>query len=376
MGRVIAKVFVASWLCVALLPPGAPAAQEAEDEEIKVFDADLGPASIDVGGYPPEYQALYPLFAQKCSKCHTLARPINSSKQGDEWLAYVSRMSRKPGSGVNPNDAERIYDFLAYDSRVRARSATAVDPELLPFIEVSNELCGVKRFVAANQNVPVETAELRVRVQGDRRLDLRRFFASDAGQKLVHWSQRDPGRGELVLLAVETLDGGSPEPAGRPASDGPVGNAAAEAVGTEQDPRERIELILDWLDESIVRTYRPGDARPEETLAAREGDATEFTRLFCEMARAAGIPARTRVGFAARRTAFHCHTWAEVWLDGWVPVDPYLGQLPADITHIRLQSPGGDELTDWDPGRYPALERLKLEAVIADEGAEGDPSGE
>jgi len=28
--------------------------------------------------------------------------------------------------------------------------------------------------------------------------------------------------------------------------------------------------------------------------------------------------------------------WAEVWLGGWVPVDPTLGQFPADGGHFRL----------------------------------------
>ena len=337
-----------------------------DGDEVKMFDTDLGPASIDVSGYPPEFQSLYPLFARKCSKCHTLARPINSSKLGDEWLAYVSRMSRKPGSGISPRDAERVFEFLAYDSQARQRSATAVDPELLPFLEVSRELSGARQFPAANKNIPTEAEELRLRVRGDRRLNLNTLFESGSGQKLVRWSQRDPGRGELVLTSVDTRDGDAPDPPARSPADSAVRLAASEAIGTESDTEEQVELILDWLDEEIERTYQPGSATAAGVLEIREGDATEFTRLFCEMARSAGLPARSRIGLVARRTSFHFHAWAEVWLDGWVPIDPYLGQFPADITHVHLKAADGDAIDEWNPDRYPALDRLKIEAIIED----------
>jgi len=80
----------------------------------KVFDADFGPASIDVSEYPAEMQDLYPLYARKCSKCHTLARSINSGYRGDEWNRYVARMSRKPNSGISPGTGEKILAFLKY----------------------------------------------------------------------------------------------------------------------------------------------------------------------------------------------------------------------------------------------------------------------
>ncbi len=44
----------------------------------KEFPGDKGPAEIDVSKYPAEQQSNYNTFAKKCSKCHTLARAINS----------------------------------------------------------------------------------------------------------------------------------------------------------------------------------------------------------------------------------------------------------------------------------------------------------
>ena len=340
-------------------------AQSSDPDEIRSFDADLGPAYIDVSAYPAEYQALYPLFAQKCSKCHTLARPINSSMTGDEWRGYVTRMSGKPGSGINPKNSDDIFRFLSYDSRVRARRSDAVDPALVPFLEVSKELSGVARIVAASTNISTEGPELRLRVEGDRRTDLKRMFADDLGQRLARWTQREPHRAELQLREVETLEGPAP-PSVRPDVAATVKLAAAEAVGAETDPEEKIELLLDWLDEAIERGFEPGDAAVDATLSRRRGDATEFTRLFRGMAEAVGVPTRLRVGLVAQRTAFHFHPWVEVWLEGWIPVDPYLGQFPADLTHIRLATEDLVDLSAWDAGHFPGLDRLRLIALVDD----------
>jgi hypothetical protein len=352
--------------------PDTGAAQSATDEdEFRVFDADLGQAWIDVSGYPEQQQQAYARFAQRCSKCHTLARPINSSLEPDQWVAYVNRMSRKPGSGISPKDVQVIQEFLIFDSEQRERAAGTVDPELLPFLRVSQELSGVDRFPASLMDIRAENGSLRVRVEGDRRLDLSRLIATDAGQRLVRWTRRAPHQGEVVTQ--ETKLPGPPDTDGVEPT-GSVLKIVQEAIGTESDPTERLELLLDWLDEEITREYIHGTAGADAILDDRRGDATEFTSAFVAMSRAAGTPARARLGLVAHRTAFYFHIWAEVWLDGWVAVDPFLGQMPADPTHIRLVTPNGGEVTDWDPGAVPGLDRLQFRIVAAeidDGGKEG-----
>jgi transglutaminase-like putative cysteine protease len=295
---------------------------------------------------------------------------------GDEWWAYVSRMSRKPGSGISPSNAEKIFDFLAYDSQIRARSSDSIDPELLPFLKVSEELSGVRRITAANKNVSADADTLRIRVQGDRRLNVKRFFANDDGQRILRWTQRDPSRAELLVERVDDIGGGAPSDPVENPSRGLIADAVVEALGDETDPWERVELILDWIDESVERAYMPGMGSAEETLAEGKGDATEFARLFCIMAGGAGIQTRTRVGLVAQRTSFHFHTWAEAWLDRWIPVDPYLGQFPADITHIRLASDEDDDLEAWDKGRFPGLERLRLTVLMEEDEDDQSDGGE
>lgn len=83
---------------------------------------DKGYARIDVSKYPKGMQEAYKVFASKCSKCHTLARPINSPYViPEEWERYIKMMMRKPGSGIDPKSAKTIYEFLKYDSRVRKK---------------------------------------------------------------------------------------------------------------------------------------------------------------------------------------------------------------------------------------------------------------
>jgi hypothetical protein len=82
-----------------------------------------GPATINVSGYPQGIQDDYAVFAQKCTQCHKLSRPINSDYAlPDEWSRYIKRMMNKPGSGIGGGDAKKIYDFLVYDSSVRKKA--------------------------------------------------------------------------------------------------------------------------------------------------------------------------------------------------------------------------------------------------------------
>lgn len=77
---------------------------------------DDGPDKIDVSAYPKEQAARYPVFVQKCSKCHPVARPINSRFDASEWKRYMKKMIRRPNSGINEEQAADIYEFLKFYS--------------------------------------------------------------------------------------------------------------------------------------------------------------------------------------------------------------------------------------------------------------------
>ena len=80
---------------------------------------DKGPDKVNVSSYPADQQKNYKLFTDKCSKCHTIARPINTSMSKAEWERYVKRMMHKPNSGIGDSQGKAIYEFLAYDQENR-----------------------------------------------------------------------------------------------------------------------------------------------------------------------------------------------------------------------------------------------------------------
>ena len=87
------------------------------------FAEDLGPDQLEYDAlvrYPEPVQNDYVVFAKRCSKCHTTARPLNSIYASPEmWSRYVTKMWRKTGSGISHQDAKQILEFLVYDSKIR-----------------------------------------------------------------------------------------------------------------------------------------------------------------------------------------------------------------------------------------------------------------
>jgi hypothetical protein len=70
---------------------------------------------LDRRKLPEDIHADYDLFARKCSKCHSLARPLQSGITVDaQWVNYVNRMRRQPGSGITYDDQEHILRFLRW----------------------------------------------------------------------------------------------------------------------------------------------------------------------------------------------------------------------------------------------------------------------
>ena len=92
----------------------APLSLVAQKSNV-VLPQDKGPDKIDVSAYPAPQQAAYKTFSTKCSKCHTIARPINTMMKRDEWERYVKRMMHKPNSGISDSQGKLIFDFLVLD---------------------------------------------------------------------------------------------------------------------------------------------------------------------------------------------------------------------------------------------------------------------
>ncbi|MFI5362783.1 MAG: hypothetical protein ACHQ49_12495 [Elusimicrobiota bacterium] len=124
------KLVITALALAAFCAAGAPAAQAQDDatsdKSDKVFEADKGTDTINVSAYPKEQQENYKIFTEKCSKCHTLARPINSNYAlPEEWTAYVDKMRHKKRSGIDDDAQKAITSFLIYDSSVRKKDLIA-----------------------------------------------------------------------------------------------------------------------------------------------------------------------------------------------------------------------------------------------------------
>jgi len=76
---------------------------------------------------------------------------------------------------------------------------------------------------------------------------------------------------------------------------------------------------------------------PTDVLKNLSGNCQSHTRLYLSFARAAGIPAKYVSGIIyVPGKGFLYHSWAESHVGYWLPVDPTLGEIPANLTHIKL----------------------------------------
>jgi hypothetical protein len=79
---------------------------------------------LELSRVPAEHREDYALFADRCSRCHSLARPLNAGiTREDEWRNYVRRMRRQPSSGISPEDEAPLVRFLLWYSANRATAS-------------------------------------------------------------------------------------------------------------------------------------------------------------------------------------------------------------------------------------------------------------
>ncbi len=111
------------WLTTAALCLSVAAAGLAQ-AELKVSGAGKD-AKLDAAQFPAEQQDRLKIFEAKCGKCHDLDRPITAVKTGKTPISggpfdeegikgYVTKMMRKPNSGIEQADAKEIIIFLRF----------------------------------------------------------------------------------------------------------------------------------------------------------------------------------------------------------------------------------------------------------------------
>jgi hypothetical protein len=182
--------------------------------------------SLDVSSYPPQVQKQYKLFAEKCSRCHDLSRPLSAKYNTEaQWREMVGRMARKPGAGISPKAQADITSFLVYRQKARsggsssqaapgavtadtgspsAPSATS-PPASVGTADVNLSPPVVRSPASAVRTAgTTESGGLRLEVDA---LPAQPILALSEG----HWNRESPGAGDNLFLAVRVFDAATGE---------------------------------------------------------------------------------------------------------------------------------------------------------------------
>jgi hypothetical protein len=145
---------------------------------------------------------------------------------------------------------------------------------------------------------------------------------------------REPGKADLE--STPFIQSEHPE----------IRDLARRIVAGRDGTLSMVSGLVSWIRENIER--RPVISLPDalSTLKNRSGDCNEHAVLMAALARAVGIPTEIEAGLVYLDGRFYYHAWNRVYAGGWISVDATFGQIPADVTHIRLASGGLDGQMD------------------------------
>ena len=118
-----------------------------------------------------------------------------------------------------------------------------------------------------------------------------------------------------------------------------IKKAASEIISPDDSDQAKAEKLVSWVYKTIEK--RPVLSVPDalETLENMAGDCNEHAVLLAALARAAGLPAEIETGLVYMRGKFFFHAWNVLYIKnsgGWITADASLGQIPADVTHLRF----------------------------------------
>jgi hypothetical protein len=161
-------------------------------------------ASLDVSGFPPEQQQHYKVFADKCSRCHDLSRPLTAKYNEAGWRQLVQRMARKPGAGINRREQQEITDFLIFNGQQGRGGARPESPAAAP--GTPGDTGSASRAAPATPIVLGQASQAGVRVEVA-------AFPAQTSVQLSEgkWVQVAPSAGDNTYLVVRLFDSESGE---------------------------------------------------------------------------------------------------------------------------------------------------------------------
>ena len=137
---------------------------------------------------------------------------------------------------------------------------------------------------------------------------------------------------------------------------------ARRIVSPDDPPPEKVMKLTRWTAKNIRSTFNDFPTALA-VLRSKEGECQAHSKLYTALARSQGIPTRVVNGlvYAGDLTAFAYHAWAESFVNGWLAVDPTLDQVPADATHIKIDSE--DESSEGVNPLPRMIGKVKLEVL-------------
>jgi len=227
-------------------------------------------------------------------------------------------------------------NFRRLGARPRGAAAPAPEPRLVRRTAIASHApppattSGPARLAVRLGGQPLEGLALdggRQRLAGDT------VFITREGSRELDAGYRLPiGRRELApfVRAEPLLQSDDPR----------LQAQARQILGRVRQADDAAARLTEWVHQNVRNEVTASIPSALDVLDLQRGDAGEHTVLFVALARAVGLPARNVTGLMYLDGRFYYHAWPEVYLNGWVAVDPTFGQFPADAGHLRLSIGG------------------------------------
>ena len=227
---------------------------------------------------------------------------LESENEAKKYLAEAT---------INKRDVLLDYSLIKTEIQIP-------EPEEVTFMEVA--LSGI------DMELILPSDEMQQCNRQDKKIICRISTAEMVEDSQAHL--KNPPENHRYLLPSQTV----------PSHNELIQKTAAEITGEVTDPLEKIRLLMEWIEKNIEQ--EPVDVFTAlDVLSRKKAECQGHTYLYAALARSLKIPTRVVNGivYAEEYGGFLYHTWAESLLNGrWIAVDPTLGQLPIDGTHIKL----------------------------------------
>jgi hypothetical protein len=235
------------------------------------------------------------------------------------------------------NKEENLMDF----SRIKTDRIIS-DPDRVTFMQV--RISGVRESVPIpsdfRQRCRRKAEEIICTIQVQ-------DASADAGQH-----PETPADLDSYIQPTTAISAGHPR----------IQHLAAKTKPASANRRQHVLSIVDWQQTHIRR--EPVDVfTAMDVLETGKAECQGHALLFAAIARSAGIPTRVVNGvvYVSELEGFYYHSWNESFIDGsWLAVDPTLGQVPADATHVKLAE--GERLADLSP-LLELIGRIRMQVV-------------